>query len=257
MVSYTNDYISPDERHKIKLLGLKGCTDRRTTTSKALDKMKKDFLKWKKSGFEDLQFILHHHHKWALDYARKIPEDAQKFSVQLDYNVSSLPLILGKAIDLKDLLERVTELYRSIKFLDSEEIEGEYKGNPLIKYFGYRGMKFQNIQNYRHDYFDTIEQIVVFEYILYRYLYHKLDGHEDFFHSKRDFAEKIKVKPAKLDSIIELLEGKRLISTQLKGTPRTRYFRVNMEVLFSEIPKMLYSYAKPRKEFDEIAPLID
>ena len=257
MVFYNNNYISPEERHKLRLLGLKGISDRRTAATEIMNRMKRDFFLWKKSGFESLQFTLHHHHKWALDFVRNLSDDEEKLSRSIDYQVSNIPQLLNKAIDLKDLLEKVTELYRTTHSQNDGEEEEEIRENPLIKFFSYRGMKFKNIQNYRHDYFDSVEQIVVFEYILFRYLYHRLAGHEDFFHSKRDFAEKIKVKPSKLDSIVEILENKGLISTCLKGTPRTRYFKVNMEVLLSEIPKMLHSYAKPHNEFDDIAPLID
>jgi DNA-binding PadR family transcriptional regulator len=234
------DEINLSKKDKAKLtdLGVKEYKDKRKALRLVLKKIQKDFTNWQEMEMEGLGYLLDYHEKKALEFAGKIPNDAEGLSKQ-EYSLFYFNSILEYAITLHQLLEQTKEAM--------EEMDVLFQGvsdNKLRNFFDWRVLHFQNLANYRAEYFGTLEEIVVFEYMLFRYLYHRRRGHRMFFHSKEDFERHIKVKQHKLDGIIKWLESKGLIETELKGMPKRRYFKVNMKQLVAELPNILHSYGK-------------
>lgn len=85
-------------------------------------------------------------------------------------------------------------------------------------------INIQKLQRYNYDYFNC-EEVVFFEYIVVKGMAFKKK--KEFFHSSETIRQETGIKKHSLKSIISRFESLGIISTEIKGMPRVKYFTVH------------------------------
>lgn len=114
----------------------------------------------------------------------------------------------------------------------------------------------------RYNYnFLNCEEVVFFEYIVVKGMAFK---NKEFFHSSETIRKETGIKKHSLKSIISRFESLGIISTEIKGMPRVKYFTVHYPKIIDLIPKIyqLSNNGKLSSEFskhlsDFFIPLVD
>lgn len=96
-------------------------------------------------------------------------------------------------------------------------------------------INIQKLQRYNYDYFNC-EEVVFFEYIVVKGMAFKKK--KEFFHSSETIRQETGIKKHSLKSIISRFESLGIISTEIKGMPRVKYFTVHYPKIVELIPKI-------------------
>ena len=122
-------------------------------------------------------------------------------------------------------------------------------------------INIQKLQRYNYDYFNC-EEVVFFEYIVVKGMAFKKK--KEFFHSSETIRQETGIKKHSLKSIISRFESLGIISTEIKGMPRVKYFTVHFPKIVELIPKIyqLSNNGKLPSDFskhlsDFFLPLVD
>jgi hypothetical protein len=117
------------------------------------------------------------------------------------------------------------------------------------------------LNRYNYDFFNC-EEVVFFEYIIVKGMAFK--KHQEFFHSSKTIRNETGIKKHSLKSIISKFESLGIISTQIKGMPRVKYFTVHYPIIVSLFPQIykLINNGKLQADFgnhlaDFFIPLVD
>jgi hypothetical protein len=122
-------------------------------------------------------------------------------------------------------------------------------------------INIQKLQRYNYDYFNC-EEVVFFEYIVVKGMAFKKKT--EFFHSSETIRKETGIKKHSLNSIISRFEDLGIISTEIKGMPRVKHFKVHFPKIVELLPKIyqlsengkLYSnFSKHLSDF--FIPLVD
>lgn len=122
-------------------------------------------------------------------------------------------------------------------------------------------INIQKLQRYNYDYFNC-EEVVFFEYIVVKGMAFKKKT--EFFHSSETIRKETGIKKHSLNSIISRFEDIGIISTEIKGMPRVKHFKVHFPKIVELLPKIyqlsengkLYSnFSKHLSDF--FIPLVD
>lgn len=122
-------------------------------------------------------------------------------------------------------------------------------------------INIQKLQRYNYDFFNC-EEVVFFEYMVVKGMAFK--KRKEFFHSSETIKQETGIKKHSLKSIISRFESLGIISTEIKGMPRVKYFTVHYPVIVELIPKIyqLSNNGKLHSDFskhlsDFFIPLVD
>ena len=96
-------------------------------------------------------------------------------------------------------------------------------------------INIQKLQRYNYDYFNC-EEVVFFEYIVVKGMAFKKKT--EFFHSSETIRKETGIKKHSLNSIISRFEDLGIISTEIKGMPRVKHFKVHFPKIVELIPKI-------------------
>jgi len=91
------------------------------------------------------------------------------------------------------------------------------------------------LKRYNYDFFNC-EEVVFFEYIVVKGMAFKKKI--EFFHSSETIRQETGIKKHSLKSIISRFESLGIISTDIKGMPRVKYFTVHFPIIVDLIPKI-------------------
>lgn len=91
------------------------------------------------------------------------------------------------------------------------------------------------LNRYNYDFFNC-EEVVFFEYIVVKGMAFK--KRKEFFHSSETIRQETGIKKHSLKSIIRRFTDLGIISTEIKGMPRVKYFIVHYPEILELIPKI-------------------
>ncbi|GAL75985.1 hypothetical protein JCM19275_209 [Nonlabens ulvanivorans] len=91
------------------------------------------------------------------------------------------------------------------------------------------------LNRYNYDFFNC-EEVVFFEYIVVKGMAFKKK--KEFFHSSETIRQETGIKKHSLNSIISKFESLGIISTEIKGMPRVKYFTVHYPIIVDLFPKI-------------------
>lgn len=117
------------------------------------------------------------------------------------------------------------------------------------------------LNRYNYDFFNC-EEVVFFEYIVVKGMAFKKQ--KEFFHSSETIRQETGIKKHSLNSIIRRFKDLGIISTEIKGMPRVKFFTVHYPKIVDLIPKIyqLSNNGKLSSDFskhlsDFFIPLVD
>ncbi|MBO3116520.1 hypothetical protein J4050_07160 [Winogradskyella sp. DF17] len=91
------------------------------------------------------------------------------------------------------------------------------------------------LNRYNYDFFNC-EEVVFFEYIVVKGMAFKKQ--KEFFHSSETIRQETGIKKHSLNSIIRRFKDLGIISTEIKGMPRVKFFTVHYPKIVDLIPKI-------------------
>lgn len=119
----------------------------------------------------------------------------------------------------------------------------EKQDKSVKDFFNFRAINFINFQNYNSNFFNTMEERVLFEYLLMLNDYFKEKNNiTKFYHSKKQFKERVGIKLTKLNSVLAKFEKLGFISISKEGMPCKTYFKLNIPKIVSSLPQILINY---------------
>lgn len=102
------------------------------------------------------------------------------------------------------------------------------------------------LKRYNYDFLNC-EEVVFFEYIVVKGMAFK---NKEFFHSSETIRKETGIKKHSLKSIISRFESLGIISTEIKGMPRIKYFIVHYPKIVDLIPKIYQLSNNGQLSFD-------
>lgn len=109
---------------------------------------------------------------------------------------------------------------------------------------------YKFLENYNTKTLTTMQEIVVYEYLLMQGKQHQIKRHaQDFYHSMRQFVGHLRLREHTIKQVLNKLENMGYISTQTKGTPATMHYAVDFKWLSNNLTK-IYT-AEGAKEYKE------
>ena len=109
------------------------------------------------------------------------------------------------------------------------------------------------LQRYNFKFF-SLEEVIFFEYLVVKA---KAFGFKQFFHSTETISRETGIKRSKLDSIIKRFYSLGLISVEVKGFPKVKYFKLDFEKVFTLLSKIYKSADNGKLSADMLKLLSD
>jgi hypothetical protein len=240
MYGNTSHLLSKTQQLYLKEMGIKKSSNKKgIARNQLLKKAKIIHDEWmvQKWDFE-VQENLSPEEVKAVRFAEGIPNDYEsniKFqSIQID-DLFDKVLILYKLNYNVDVKSKVRDIERGIVTHDKS----------VKDFFNFRAVNFINFQNYSPKFFSSIEEKILFEYLLMLDEYFK-DKYNlnKFYHSKDQFKNRIGIKATKLNNALAKFERLGFITRSKEGMPLKTYFKLHIPKIVSSLPQILISYKK-------------
>lgn len=174
----------------------------------------------------------------AIKFSDNIPED---YETNIKFQSIQIEIIIDYLLVLHKLIYKV-DIKRRVQNIES----GIVKQDKSVKdFFNFRAINFINFQNYNSNFFNTMEEIVVFEYLLMLDEYFKEKYNlKKFYHTKKQFKDKIGIKASKLNSILAKFEKLGFITLTKEGIPCKMHFKLHIPIIANSLSQILISCKK-------------
>lgn len=111
-------------------------------------------------------------------------------------------------------------------------------------------VNFRKLQNYNLSLF-SLDEVVFYEYLM---ILGQSFGYRDFYHSTAKISADLGLKRTRIEAIIKKLEYYGIISVEVRGFPKVKYFTINAEFILDNLG-MIYQFAENSKLYAEINKL--